>query len=104
MSTTLTLYVGRDRRNAHRNDTGSTLCVHLLQDLPDGYITTEDATLIPLRDRPLWLHGTPTLFCQATGQVYKGFDAYNEVYRRVKDHVLGLSMSARPPNLGHQQQ
>ena len=74
------LYINKCKKNPERNDIGSLLCINLISKFKDENIVSfgvEDASLIPARERPHWLNGTPTLYSAEDEIIKQGFDAYN---------------------------
>lgn len=86
---TYELYIASERSSPERFCTGSRLCLHLMENLPHGYITLTNCDEMRRAGRPFpsWLTGTPTLVPDDTNEIYRGQDAVV--------HLMNLALSYR---------
>ena len=78
--TIASLYVARERRAPERYDLGSTLCLNVLDLLPEGAIEVVECTP-PIAECPTWLIGTPTVHVHSTEDVHRGYAALSALQR-----------------------
>ena len=107
MSGTWTLYIGRDRSDASKNDLGSVLCYSVVRRLPSSSVHVVNGTDIPPRDRPIWLRGTPTLFHESSHTVLTGFEALERLHdllaeRRSSSRTSGAGTFDRSPGIAYE--
>lgn len=88
------LYVARDRRNPNRYDIGSTLCLRLVDMVPQTGVDVYDCEALT-NERPSWLIGTPTLVAESGGDVYRGIQALNRLQTLCLDSARSQQSSSK---------
>lgn len=93
------LYVARDRRDPHRYDLGSTLCLRVVDMMSSHFaVDVYDCEALS-HDRPSWLIGTPTLVADSGGDVFRGLQALNRLQTLCMDAArASASKGAAPPS------
>ena len=91
-----TLYVARDVVFTHRHDLGSIICVRLINDyLPSSHFKIEEVSKAMKRSLPSWLTGTPTLHCDESDKVWRGYEAFIQLQEFAIAHAS--RRDAAPP-------
>ena len=79
-----TLYVAQDRKHPSRLDVGSVLCMQMIETLD----VVQVQHVRKEGPHPTWLVGTPTLFDDASGEIWRGHQAVTHL------HDLALAKAA----------
>ena len=75
------LYVAKNKHKPEQHDLGSVLCMRMLEHFPADAVRVQPCD-DPSLPRPTWLIGTPTLYSETTGEVWRGHNALDQLQRR----------------------